>query len=156
MEIPFDKIKVNYAVVVFFMIVTCLLFPIVLLLLANYKTFFEFDTIKILIVLLSVGCTEFAIIYLSFVITMMHTNFSEAVLDDTVINFLIRDPLVSTSCFLVLIYTIQIICSYNLRLGINQNIHFLIIIDIGTIIGTVGDVIFAAADRRRKRKSERK
>jgi Cu/Ag efflux pump CusA len=47
MDVPIDKIKVNNAVVFFFIIVTCAFCPLTLLLDVDYKIFFNYDLIKI-------------------------------------------------------------------------------------------------------------
>ncbi len=153
MEIPIDKIKVNNAVIVFCIIITCLFCPLTLLLVVDYKIFFDYDLIKTLIAVFSVGCTQFGIIYVGNSLSMRIQNYTDdGPIEPTMVTYLLQHPLVNTSVLLMLSYGILIIICHVLNFDIKDAVDTLVYCNFGIVFGSVLDFVFFSVKAKKKRK----
>jgi hypothetical protein len=72
----------------------------------------------------------------------MKTYKDENPLEENVVNYLIRNPLVNTSLLLVLFYGTLIILFHIFNTTLEQAINILIYMDMGIVFGTILDVVF--------------
>jgi len=129
MEIPFDKIKVNNAVIVFLIIVVSICFPLIFLITIDYKLFFDFDLTKVGIVITCFGFTQFVIVYVCNSLSMRLKYFKGGIMDETMTNFLLRNPLINAVVNLVFYYVYLICFCYYLKFNLKQDINIVVVSD---------------------------
>lgn len=105
-----DKLKINNVIVGFLILINCVLFPLTILLVIDYRLLFNNDLLKTVVAALCVGCANFGVVYstIAFILSVIHN-----INDLTKRDFLFQRPLVMSLYVITIAFIAEI---YDLNL----------------------------------------